>query len=282
MTVLRTPVSFEFFPPRDQEQALILRSTWQKLAQLQPRYLTVTFGAGGSAQHATLDTVTDLLALSGVPVAPHISCMVPSLEALDGLLEMYQKAGVRRLVVLRGDLPDGQHAQPPFRYASELVRHVQRRYPGVFSVEVGCYPEKHPESPSMDSELRYFAEKVQAGADAAITQYFFDVDAYFRFVERCRSAGLDLPIIPGIMPITNYTQLARFSKRCGARIPAALATRLEAFGDDGAAIRAYGLDVVTALCEQLLAGGAPGLHFYTLNRANATLFIWQRLVAAGW
>jgi methylenetetrahydrofolate reductase (NADPH) len=282
MTPLRTPVSFEFFPPRDQEQALILRSTWQKLALLRPRYLTVTFGAGGSAQHATLDTVTELLAVSGVPVAPHISCMAPSLETLDGLLDMYKKAGVQRLVVLRGDLPEDGEIRPPFRYASELVRHVHARFPGVFSVEVGCYPEKHPESPSMDSELRYFGEKVQAGADAAITQYFFDADAYFQFVERCRASGLSLPIIPGIMPITNYTQLARFSARCGARIPAALASKLESFGDDAAGIRAYGLDVVTDLCAKLLAGGAPGLHFYTLNRANATLRIWQRLVAAGW
>ena len=282
MKALRTPVSFEFFPPRDEEQALILRSTWQKLARLKPRYLTVTFGAGGSAQHATHATVTELLELSGVPVAPHISCMAPDLDTLNALLQAYRDAGVQRLVVLRGDRPDGQCAAGPFRYASELVRHVQQTFPGVFSVEVACYPEKHPESPSMDSELHYFGEKVRAGADAAITQYFFDAEAYFQFVERCRAAGLDLPITPGIMPITNYAQLARFSRRCGARIPGPLARKLESFGDDGASIRAYGLDVVTGLCEQLLEGGAPGLHFYTLNRANASLRIWQRLVQAGW
>ncbi len=272
------PVSFEFFPPRDDEQRLTLRSTWQKLARVAPRYLTVTFGAGGSTQEATQRTVRELIDLSGVPVAAHISCMAPGREVLDGLLDEYRASGVSRLVVLRGDAPETFDFEPPFRYASELVRHVRERHGDFFHIEVGCYPEVHPESDSMDSEIRWFREKVNAGADGAITQYFFDAEAYFRFVERCGAAGVDIPLIPGIMPITNYTQLARFSKRCGARIPPALAERLESFGDDGAAIREYGLDVVSELCRRLLDGGAPGLHFYTLNRANATLRIWQRLV----
>lgn len=269
--------SFEFFPPRNAEQELVLQSTWQKLARLKPGYLSVTFGAGGSTQEATHRTVLDLIQRSGVPVAPHISCMAPDLGVLDRLLDAYAADGVDRLVVLRGDWPEEANFTPPFRYASELVAHVHERHPGRFSVEVGCYPEIHPESASMDSEIRWFKEKVDAGADAAITQYFFNVDAYFDYVGRCRDAGIDIPIIPGIMPITNYTQLARFSKRCGAKIPPALAEKLQSFGDDGASIREYGLDVVTRLCQDLVAGGAPGLHFYTLNRANATMKIWQRL-----
>ncbi len=276
------PLSFEFFPPRNDEQRLLLRSTWQKLARVSPRYLTVTFGAGGSTQEATQRTVQELIDLSGVPVAAHISCMAPERAVLDSLLDGYRAAGVTRLVVLRGDAPDHLDFEPPYRYASDLVRHVRERHGDWFRIEVGCYPEKHPESADMDAEIHWFREKVRAGADGAITQYFFDADAYFRFVERCGAAGVDIPIIPGIMPITNYTQLARFSARCGAIIPRPLAERLESFGDDGAAIRDYGLEVVTALCERLLDGGAPGLHFYTLNRANATLRIWQRLRGAGW
>lgn len=272
------PISFEFFPPRDDEQALILKSTWQKLARLDPRYLTVTFGAGGSTQDATVRTVEELIGEAGVPVAAHISCMAPRLSMLDELLDHYRETGVDRLVVLRGDPPEHLEFEPPFHYASELVRHVRERHGDFFHIEVGCYPEVHPESESMDTEIHWFAEKVSAGADGAITQYFFEAETYFRFLERCQAAGISIPITPGIMPITNYRQLARFSARCGAKIPAWLAERLEGFGEDGAAIREYGLDVVTGLCEDLLAGGAPGLHFYTLNRANATMKIWQRLV----
>jgi len=269
--------SFEFFPPRNDEQTLVLRSTWQKLARLNPRYLTVTFGAGGSTQEATRRTVEDLIDLSGVPVAAHISCMTPELATLDTLLDHYREAGVNRLVVLRGDPPEAMGFEPPFRYASELVTHVRQRFGDFFHIEVGCYPEVHPESSDMDSEVHWFAEKVRAGADGAITQYFFEADSYFRFLERSAAAGVDIPITPGIMPITNYTQLARFSKRCGAVIPDWLGSKLESFGDDRAAIRDYGFEVVSGLCDELLAGGAPGLHFYTLNRANATMRIWQRL-----
>lgn len=277
MTAVRFPVSFEFFPPRDGEQALTLRSTWQKLARLVPRYLSVTFGAGGSSQEVTHRTVRELIALSGVPVAPHLSCMARDRELIDRLLDAYRRDGVERLVVLRGDLPVGQRIAPAFAHARDLVEHVHARHPGVFRVEVGCYPELHPESQSMEDEIRYFRDKVDAGADGAITQYFFDAEAYFRFVDRCRAAGIDIPITPGIMPITNYVQLARFSARCGARIPEPLARKLASYGDDLASVRAHGLDVVSELCRRLLDGGAPGLHLYTLNRANATLKICQRL-----
>ncbi len=269
--------SFEFFPPRNDEQALILRSTWQKLARLDPRYLTVTFGAGGSTQESTRRTVNELISLSNVPVAAHISCMARELSILDELLDLYRASGVDRLVVLRGDPPETMDFKPPFRFASELVAHVRQRHGDFFRIEVGCYPEVHPESPDLETEIHWFAEKVRAGADGAITQYFFEADTYFRFVERARAAGVNIPITPGIMPITNYTQLARFSQRCGAVIPGWLATRLESFGEDRAAIREYGLEVVTSLCDQLIRGGAPGLHFYTLNRANATMRIWQNL-----
>lgn len=273
----RIPISFEFFPPRNAEQEQALRKTWEQLSRLQPRYLTVTFGAGGSAQEATLKTVRDLLRHAGVPVAPHISCMARSSAMLLDLLTSYREQGVERLVVLRGDRPEGEDFERPFRYANELVAYVHQQFPGCFSVEVGCYPDVHPESASMDAEIRYFRQKAEVGADGAITQYFFDPDTYFRFVARCRSAGITIPITPGIMPITNYRQLAAFSAKCGARIPADLESKLASFGEDLDALRAYGLDVVAGLCERLLEGGAPGLHFYTLNRANATMALLERL-----
>jgi methylenetetrahydrofolate reductase (NADPH) len=270
-------ISFEFFPPRSGEQKLILESTWQKLATLQPRYLSVTFGAAGSTLDATRETVDALLVNSGVPVAPHISCMVQNENVLHTMLSEYLERGVDRLVVLRGDRPSGQVGPGPFQYANELVAWVQKEFSGRFRIEVACYPEFHPESGSPSSELEYFRRKVDAGADSAITQYFYNADSYFYFVDDCRRSGVDIPITPGIMPITNYTQLARFSAMCGAEIPRWIRRRLEGFGEDGASIRAFGLDVVTALCEKLLKGGAPGLHVYTLNRANATMLLCQRL-----
>ncbi len=270
-------ISFEFFPPRSGEQKLILESTWQKLARLNPRYLSVTFGAGGSALDATLQTVTDLLERSGVPVAPHISCMVKDRDMLLRLLASYKEAGVERLVVLRGDRPEGTSGPGSFQYASELVRFVNESFPGAFHIEVACYPEFHPESASPETEFKYFKEKVAAGADGATTQYFYNTDCYFQFLDDCERNGIDIPITPGIMPITNYTSLARFSAMCGAEIPRWIRKRLESYGDDGASIREFGLDVVTKLCERLLHGGAPGLHIYTLNRANATMRLWQRL-----
>lgn len=278
---MSTPrVSLEFFPPRTDEQKLVLESTWQKLAPLKPRYLSVTFGAGGSTLDATCETVNDLIRRSGVPVAPHISCMARSRQMLRDLLQGYRRAGVKRLVVLRGDRPDGLSGPGPFQYANELVRFVREEFADHFHIEVGCYPEFHPESPSAQSELEYFRRKVAAGADGAVTQYFYNPDSYFYFIDDCRRLGIDIPITPGIMPITNYRQLSRFSEMCGAEIPRWIRRRLEGFGDDSASIRAFGLDVVSDLCERLLAGGAPGLHVYTLNRANATLSLWQRLTQA--
>ena len=272
-----TPISFEFFPPRSAAQRLLLESTWQKLARLKPRYLSVTFGAGGSTLAATLQTVTDLLEKSGVPVAPHISCMAKDRDMLILLLESYLDAGVERLVVLRGDRPRGVSGPGPFQYASELVRFVQQSFPGKFHIEVACYPEFHPESASPETEFKYFKEKIDAGADGATTQYFYNTDCYFQFLDDCQKHGISVPITPGIMPITNYDSLVRFSAMCGTEIPRWIRKRMEAYGDDGASIRQFGLDVVTKLCERLLHGGAPGLHIYTLNRANATMRLWQRL-----
>lgn len=277
MTRANVPISFEFFPPRNGEQKLILESTWHKLARLNPRYLSVTFGAGGSTLDATLQTVRDLIEHSGVPVAPHISCMAKDKNMLLRLLESYQQAGVERLVVLRGDRPEGVAGPGMFQYASELVRFVSESFPGIFHIEVACYPEFHPESASPATEFRYFKEKIDAGADGATTQYFFNTDCYFQFLDDCERHGIDVPITPGIMPITNYASLMRFSAMCGAEIPRWIRKRLESYGDDGASIREFGLDVVTKLCERLLIGGAPGLHMYTLNRANATMRLWQRL-----
>jgi methylenetetrahydrofolate reductase (NADPH) len=278
---LATPrISFEFFPPRTAEQKLILESTWQKLAPLNPEYLSVTFGAGGSTLEATRDAVEALAAQTDVPVAPHISCMAQSEKMLRDMLSGYRDKGIRRLVVLRGDRPEGLSGPGPFQYANELVGFIRGAFGQDFHIEVACYPEFHPESESPQSEMYYFRKKVEAGADGAVTQYFYNADSYFRFLDDCGKAGIDIPITPGIMPITNFRQLAHFSEICGAEIPQWIRRRLEGFGDDGASIRAFGLDVVTALCQRLLEGGAPGLHIYTLNRANASFLLWQRLTAS--
>jgi methylenetetrahydrofolate reductase (NADPH) len=275
---LATPrISFEFFPPRTAEQKLILESTWQKLAPLNPDYLSMTFGAGGSTLEATRDAVKALGAQTDVPVAPHISCMAQSEDMLCKILTAYREEGINRLVVLRGDRPEGLSGPGPFQYANELVSYIRREFGDDFHIEVACYPEFHPESRSPQTELHYFRQKVDAGANGAVTQYFYNADSYFSFVEDCRRSGIDVPITPGIMPITNYRQLSHFSEICGAEIPQWIRRRLEGFGDDGASIRAFGLDVVTGLCERLLDGGAPGLHIYTLNRANASFLLWQRL-----
>jgi len=270
-------ISFEFFPPRTAEQKLILESTWQKLAPLNPHYLSVTFGAGGTTLEATREAVEALAAQTDVPVAPHISCMARSERMLHDILSAYRDKGVNRLVVLRGDRPEGQAGPGPFQYANELVSFIRREFGDHFHIEVACYPEFHPESESADTELYYFKQKVDAGANGAVTQYFYNIDAYFSFIEDCYKADIDIPITPGIMPITNYKQLSRFSAMCGAEIPQWIRRRLETYGDDGASIRAFGLDYVTRMCERLLEGGAPGLHIYTLNRANASFLLWQRL-----
>lgn len=275
---MATPrISFEFFPPRTAEQKLILESTWQKLAPLNPEYLSVTFGAGGSTLEATRDAVEALAAKTTVPVAPHISCMAQTEQMLHGILTSYRESGINRLVVLRGDRPEGLSGPGPFQYANELVAYIRREFGDSFHIEVACYPEFHPESKSPQTEMFYFKQKVEAGANGAVTQYFYNADSYFSFRDECIKSGIDIPITPGIMPITNYRQLAHFSDICGAEIPQWIRRRLEGYGEDGASIRAFGLDVVTALCERLLAGGAPGLHIYTLNRANASFLLWQRL-----
>jgi methylenetetrahydrofolate reductase (NADPH) len=275
--LVKPRISFEFFPPRTAEQQLILESTWQKLAPLNPDYLSVTFGAGGSTLEATRETVEALAAETEVPVAPHISCMAQNEDMLRDILTAYRDKGVKRLVVLRGDRPEGLDGPGPFQYANELVSFIRREFGEHFHIEVACYPEFHPESHSPRDDLYYFKQKVEAGADGAVTQYFYNADAYFGFLDDCQRTGIDIPVTPGIMPITNYKQLSRFSAMCGAEIPQWIRRRLEGFGDDGASIRAFGLDVVTALCERLLQGGAPGFHIYTLNRANASFLLWQRL-----
>jgi methylenetetrahydrofolate reductase (NADPH) len=276
-----TPVtrtfSFEFFPPKTPEGADKLRAVRAKLAAVQPAFFSVTFGAGGSTREGTWNTVTEVAA-AGLAVAPHISCIGTTRASVRELLLAYRSRGIRRLVALRGDLPSGAAGGAgDFRYANELVEFIRAETGDWFHVEVAAYPEYHPQSRSPADDLANFARKVKAGADSAITQYFYNSDAYFRFVEDAQALGVEVPIVPGIMPITNYTQLARFSDACGAEIPRWIRLKLQSYGDDRDAIRAFGLDVVTDLCEQLLAVDAPGLHFYTMNQAEPTLELWARL-----
>ncbi|AHB07757.1 MULTISPECIES: methylenetetrahydrofolate reductase [NAD(P)H] [Pandoraea] len=268
--------SFEFFPPKTADGAEKLRATRQQLFPLGPKFVSVTFGAGGSTQQGTLDTVVEIQR-EGVEAAPHLSCVGSTRENIREILQTYRQHGIRHIVALRGDLPSGMGEIGEFRYASELVEFIRAETGDWFHVEVAAYPEYHPQARSPRLDLEHFANKVKAGANAAITQYFFNADAYFRFVDDVARLGVQVPIVPGIMPITNYSQMMRFSEMCGAEVPRWIAKRLEGFGDDREAIRAFGLDVVTGLCERLLAGGAPGLHFYTLNAASATKAMWQRL-----
>lgn len=269
--------SFEFYPPKTEAGREKLRATWQRLATLKPRFFSVTFGAGGSTRDRTLETVREIQAESDIEAAPHISCIDSTRSTIRDMLQAYRAAQVRHLVALRGDIPSGTVEVGEFHYASELVAFIREQTGRAFHIEVAAYPEFHPQSQDAGADLRHFKRKVEAGADSAITQYFYNPDAYWRFVDSCEKLGLDLPIVPGIMPITNYVQLARFSAGCGAEIPRWLAKRLEEFRDDLASLRAFGLDVVTALCARLLEMGAPGLHFYTLNKAEATLAIWANL-----
>jgi methylenetetrahydrofolate reductase (NADPH) len=276
-----TPVtrtfSFEFFPPKTPEGADKLRAVRAKLAAVQPAFFSVTFGAGGSTREGTWNTVSEI-ADAGLAVAPHISCIGTTRASVRELLLAFRSRGIRRLVALRGDLPSGAAGGAgDFRYANELVEFIRAETGDWFHVEVAAYPEYHPQSRSPADDLANFARKVKAGADSAITQYFYNSDAYFRFVEDAQALGVEVPIVPGIMPITNYTQLARFSDACGAEIPRWIRLKLQSYGDDRDAIRAFGLDVVTDLCEQLLAVDAPGLHFYTMNQAEPTLELWARL-----
>ncbi len=268
--------SFEFFPPKTAEGKVKLRATWQQLAQLKPRFFSVTFGAGGSTQQGTLDTVLEIRA-GGQNAAPHISCVASTKAEIAATLSRYRENGIRHLVALRGDMPSGLASAGELRYANELVAFVRETTGDWFHIEVACYPEYHPQTRNAADELKNFKRKIDAGANSAITQYFYNADAYFRFVDECAAAGIGVPIVPGIMPIGNFSQLARFSDACGAEIPRWMRIKLESFRDDTASIRAFGLDVVTALCEKLLAAGAPGLHFYTLNQAGPASTIWQRL-----
>jgi methylenetetrahydrofolate reductase (NADPH) len=268
--------SFEFFPPRTAEGKAKLRAAWEALAALKPRFFSCTFGAGGSTRAGTLETVLEIRA-AGHEAAPHLSCVASTKKDVAETLETYKSNGIRHLVALRGDLPSGLAASGEFRYASELVSFVRQQTGDWFEIEVACYPEYHPQTRNAADEIRNFKRKVDAGANGAITQYFYNADAYFRFVDEARAAGISLPIVPGIMPIGNFSQLARFSDACGAEIPRWMRLKLEGFRDDTASIRAFGLDVVSALCEKLLAAGAPGLHFYTLNQAALATEIWRRL-----
>lgn len=275
MTTQRT-LSFEFFPPKTAEGAEKLRATRQQLAALRPDYFSVTFGAGGTTQDGTLSAVLEIQQ-AGLQAAPHLSCIGSTRGKIGELLQTYRDNGIKRIVALRGDIPSGMVEVGELRYANELVEFIRAEHGDWFHIEVAAYPEYHPQAASAHADIANFVRKAKAGADAAITQYFFNADAYFAFVDEVRKQGVEIPIVPGIMPINNFTQLARFSDACGAEIPRWLRLKLESFGDDSASVKALGLDVVTALCEKLLAGGAPGLHFYTLNTAATVRTIWQRL-----
>jgi len=268
--------SFEFFPPKTAEGKERLRAAWKQLGQLKPRFFSCTFGAGGSTREGTLGTVLEIRA-AGYEAAPHLSCIASSRAELKAQLERYKSHGIRHIVALRGDLPSGLASSGELRYANELVAFIRETTGDWFHIEVACYPEYHPQTRSAADEIRNFKRKVDADANSAITQYFYNADAYYRFVDDCEAAGITIPIVPGIMPIGNFAQLARFSDACGAEIPRWLRFRLESYRDDTASIRSCGLDVVTRLCDDLLSAGAPGLHFYTLNQAGLTTTIWQRL-----
>ncbi|MEQ1742162.1 MAG: methylenetetrahydrofolate reductase [NAD(P)H] [Candidatus Nitrotoga sp.] len=268
--------SFEFFPPQTQEGANKLAATRKQLAILKPAFFSVTFGAGGSTRERTLEAVQQIKA-DGYEAAPHLSCVGSTRENIRAILHTYKNMGIKRIVALRGDLPSGMATSGEFHYANELVSFIRVETGEHFHIEVAAYPEFHPQAKSPRDDLLNFKRKVMAGANSAITQYFYNADGYFRFVEECRKLGVTLPIVPGIMPIMKFSQLARFSDLCGAEIPRSIRKILESYGDDNESVQAFGLDVVTQLCERLLAGGAPGLHFYTLNQSAPSLEIWKRL-----
>lgn len=272
----RRTVSFEFFPPNTPEGQEKLRDTTRQLARLNPEFFSVTFGAGGSTREGTLGTVLDIRA-QGHAAAPHISCIASTTASVREMLQRYKNSGIRHVVALRGDLPSGLAAAGEFRYANELVAFIRKEFGDQFVIEVAAYPEYHPQARNAQEDLLNFKRKIEAGANSAITQYFYNPASYYHFVEQCEAMGLTIPIVPGVMPIGRFSQLARFSDACGAEIPRWIRRKIEGYGDDTASIRAFGLDVVTALCDELLKNGAPGLHFYTLNQAALTTAIWQRL-----
>ena len=269
--------SIEFFPAKTDVGAEKLRDVARRLGALGPEFFSVTYGAGGSTRDRTLGTVNDVLAL-GYDVAPHLSCIGDSKDEVGELLDLYRSQGVKRIVALRGDLPSGMgRGLGELPFAADLVRYIRERHGNHFSIEVAAYPESHPQSPDLASEVKHFVAKANAGANSAITQYFFNADCYFHFVERVRAAGCDIPVIPGIMPITNFANLVRFSDACGAEIPRWIRKQVASFGDDGVSIQQFGEEVITRLCRQLLDGGAPGLHFYSMNQAEPTQALWNNL-----
>ena len=270
--MIKTPISFEFFPPNTPEGLVKLRAVRAQLCEAKPEFFSVTFGAGGSTRDKTLAVVLEIAA-EGLQVAPHLSCIGATRESILELLGIFKQHGVRRLVALRGDQPSGMVNIGEFRYASDLVQFIREQTGDWFHIEVGAYPEMHPQARSPQHDLDAFLTKVRAGANSAMTQYFYNADAYFRFCDEARKHGCSIPIVPGVMPITNYTQLSRFSETCGAEIPRWIRARLASYGDDKESIRQFGLEVVIALSRQLLAGGAPSIHFYTLNQAAPSLDI---------
>lgn len=272
------PISFEFFPPKTDEGLAKLHRVHEALSERSPEFFSVTYGAGGSTQERTINTVL-ALHKKGISTAPHLSCIGSTADTLHYLLQRYKAHGIDRVVALRGDMPSGMGGSTggDFQYASDLVAFIRKYYGDAFHVEVAAYPEMHPQAPNFEADVRNFVHKAEQGADSAITQYFYSADAYAHFVSRVRAQGCDIPIVPGVMPITNYSKLARFSDACGAEIPRWMRKQLEAYGDDSDSIKAFGLDVVSRLCEELLDYGAPGLHFYSMNQAEANLALCDRI-----
>ncbi|MBU0689574.1 MAG: methylenetetrahydrofolate reductase [NAD(P)H] [Gammaproteobacteria bacterium] len=271
-----TPISFEFFPPQTPEGAAKLTAARQKLAAFSPEFFSVTFGAGGSTQDRTLDIIKQIHA-EGHSAAPHLSCVGSTRDNIRGLLNTYKDMGIKRIVALRGDLPSGMASIGEFQYANELVSFIRAQTGEHFHIEVAAYPEFHPQAKSARDDMLNYKRKINAGANSAITQYFYNADAYFRFVDETRKLGVEAPIVPGIMPIVRYSQLARFSEMCGAEIPRWMRKTMEGYGDDVESVQNFGLEIVTKLCEKLIAGGVPALHFYTLNQAKASIDILQNL-----
>ncbi|MES1926420.1 methylenetetrahydrofolate reductase [NAD(P)H] [Salinisphaera sp. T31B1] len=275
--VSHTAFSIEFFPPKGPKGQVRLDRTMDELGELGPAFFSVTFGAGGTTRSGTLETVRRIKQRTGIQAAPHLSCIEGTEASVSELLDEYKAAGVNRIVALRGDLPDGMERPDVFRYANELVAFIKARHGRDFHLEVAAYPEFHPQAASASADIDNFVRKIEAGADSAMTQYFYTADAYFNFMEEITARGIDVPVVPGIMPITNFEQISRFSAMCGADIPRWIRQKMEGFGDDAQAIRDFGREVVARLCQQLLAGGAPGLHFYSLNRTEPVRWLWHEL-----
>ena len=275
----KVQVSFEFFPARTEEGGEKLIKTAQQLSEVSPEFFSVTYGAGGSTRDRTKGTVSQIIEATGIQTAPHLSCVGDTRDSLRELLNNYKAQGINRIVALRGDLPSGmgRFASGDLQYANELVEFIREETGDHFHIEVAAYPEVHPQAHGLDADLANFKRKAESGATSAITQYFFNADSYFYFVDRCRKEGIDIPIVPGIMPITNYIKLARFSDACGAEMPRWIRKQLESYGDDSASIKAFGEDVITRLCERLIEGGVPALHFYTLNMAGPCLKVIKNL-----